>query len=36
MSVSVAENLTAAFETFNETTQRLKAAYDKLQENIAQ
>ncbi len=36
MSVSVAENLTAAFETFNETTQRLKAAYDKLQEKIAQ
>jgi len=36
MSVSLTENLAAAFETFNETTQRLKAAYDKLQEKLAQ
>lgn len=36
MSVSPKETLTAAFETFNRTTQRLKAAYDKLQERIAQ
>ncbi len=36
MSVSLTENLAAAFETFNETTQRLKAAYDKLQEELAQ
>jgi PAS domain S-box-containing protein len=36
MSVSLTENLAAAFETFNETTQRLKTAYDKLQEKLAQ
>jgi len=35
MSVS-AQHLAAAFETFNETTQRLKEAYDKLQEKVAQ
>ena len=36
MSVSLAENLASAFETFNETTQRLKGAYDELQKKIAQ
>ena len=35
MTVSV-ENLAVAFETFNETSRRLKEAYDKLQEKIAQ
>jgi len=35
MSVS-AQHLKAAFETFNETTQRLQEAYEKLQERVAQ